>query len=421
MMETIQLSPGITLRCFRDTRFKQSCLSLQFIRPMDKREAALNALLPAVLLRGTAKTPDLRTITLRLDDLYGASVNALVRRVGDYQTTGLHFGFIEDKYALEGDEIFAPVVDFLEELLFRPLLQDGVFSADFVESEKKNLIATLEAERNDKRSYASAQLMRYMCKEDSFGIPRLGDKESVGEITPQSLYAHYEKILRESPVELFYVGSNEPQKVAECLSRLFATWERALSQLPPQTAFTGAQGGCIEQQMEVSQGKLAIGYTTPVTLRTEQFAPMQVCNVILGGGMTSKLFSVVREQMSLCYDIGSGYHGSKGILVVTAGIDCHMRQTVEEEIARQIGALCEGKITDAELKNAQNALCNALRGTHDTPLAIESYYATGALSGMGMTPEEYCKAVEQVTKEQVAEVARTLQKHTVFFLKGVQE
>jgi spore maturation protein SpmB len=55
---------------------------------MCREEAALNALLPTVLLRGSCAHPDLRAITLKLDDLYGASVSALVRRIGDIQTTG---------------------------------------------------------------------------------------------------------------------------------------------------------------------------------------------------------------------------------------------------------------------------------------------------------------------------------------------
>ena len=142
MIHTFELSPGVTLRCFPDHRFKQSALSIQFLRPMCREEAALNALLPAVLLRGSENCPDLRRITLRLDDLYGASVGALVRRVGDYQTTGLHASFIEDRYALQNDQILAPMVDFIRELLFCPALEKGVFRQDFVESEKRNLIAT---------------------------------------------------------------------------------------------------------------------------------------------------------------------------------------------------------------------------------------------------------------------------------------
>ena len=62
MIETISLLPGITLRACRDTRFKQGCLSFQLVRQMVAEEAALNALLPSVLLRGTKRCPDLRPL-----------------------------------------------------------------------------------------------------------------------------------------------------------------------------------------------------------------------------------------------------------------------------------------------------------------------------------------------------------------------
>ena len=99
MITTTEIAPGITLRCCRDTRFKQGCLSFQMIRPMHASENAMNSLLPSVLLRGTRNHPDLRSITHRLDELYGASVSAVVRRVGDYQTTGLYCGFMDDRFA----------------------------------------------------------------------------------------------------------------------------------------------------------------------------------------------------------------------------------------------------------------------------------------------------------------------------------
>ena len=69
MIQVFELLPGVTLRAFPVERFKQGCLSLQFLRPMCREEAAVNALIPAVLLRGTKYRPDLRAITLHLDDL----------------------------------------------------------------------------------------------------------------------------------------------------------------------------------------------------------------------------------------------------------------------------------------------------------------------------------------------------------------
>ncbi len=418
MLEAIEVSPGVTLRCFSDNRFKQEGLSLQLVRPMCRQEAAMNALLPAVLLRGCKTAPDLRAITLRLDDLYGAAMGAQVRRVGDYQTTGLSCSFMKERYALDGDRVFDPMMDFLQEMFLSPLTRDGVFLEELVESEKRNLLSAIAAQRNDKRAYAAQQMIARMCKGDSFGIPRLGEKEDVEAITPQSLYAHYEKILRESPVHIFYVGAAEPESVAERLAPMFAGLDRKVMDLPPQTGFHDLGGSDETQRMDVAQGKLCMGFATPVTLRDEGFVATQLFNTIFGGGMISKLFMKVREEQSLCYDIGSSYHGSKGIITVSAGIDNNMDGAVRQEILRQLEACQQGDFTQHELEAAKQALLSQLKSTHDSPGAIEGYYATAALSGLPLTPEDYIRVVEQATAEDVAAAAKQVKPHTVYFLRG---
>ena len=422
MIKTMELMPGVTLRCCPDHRFKQGGLSLQMVRPMCREEAGLNALIPAVLLRGSVDHPDLRSITLKLDELYGASVSTLVRRVGDYQTTGLFCGFMDDRFAMPGDKVMEPMLRFLGELLLKPCTRDGAFLPEIVESEKKNLIATIESERNDKRAYAMAQLFRAMCREDSYGVPRLGEKEQVAAITARALYDHYQKILKESRMELFYVGSASLEQVAALVKPVLEQIERNYVNLPDMKPFSGdGEGQVITEQMEVAQAKLCMGFVTPITNRQEEFAAMQVCNTIFGSGMTSKLFMNVREKLSLCYSVGSAYYSSKGIVTVSAGIDADQEEKARTEILRQLDACRSGDITDEELGAAREAILSALRATHDSPGAIENYYATGAISGMAMTPERYADAVRRVTREQVAAAARSMKLHTTYFLKGVAE
>ena len=418
MIETIQLLPGVTLRCHRDDRFKQGCLSLQLVRPMGE-EASKNALLPAVWLRGTKNYPDLRAITMHLDDLYGASVGAMVRRVGDYQTTGVYCGFIEDRFAMDGDAILAPMASFLRELLLEPVLEGQAFCREFVESEKKNLISTIETEKNDKRAYAAGQLLRNMCREDTFGIPRLGTVSWVKEIDGENLYQHHRKILRESTVELFYVGSQPAETVASLLRPIFDSLERDWSELPEQKAFCSAGGGDSTEKMDTKQSQLCLGFVTPVTIGDPRFAAMQVLNTLFGGGMTSKLFMNVRERLSLCYSVGSGYYGTKGIITVNAGIDARQEGIARQEILRQLLACQSGDITKEELSAAKEAVLSGLRGVHDSPGAIEGYYATGSLSGLGMTPEQYREKIEKVTMEDVVAAAGTIKLHTRYFLEGV--
>lgn len=417
-MEPIRLPGGIEFYSFRDTRFKQGALSIQFVRPMKKEEASLNALLPAVLLRGTKQYPDLQSITLRLDDLYGAAVSALVRRVGDYQTTGLYCNFMEDRFALDGDEILAPMLEFVGELLLDPVTEKGVFWESYVESEKKNLISTIETEKNDKRIYASAQLMKIMCRNDSYGLPRLGEKEDVQKITAQTLYDHYRKVLTQSPVQVFYVGSAEPEQVAVLLMKQFQKIQRRVVALPPQSALAESDGDHITETMDVAQAKLCLGFSTPVTNRSEDFAAMQLMNTVFGGGMTSKLFMNVRERLSLCYSVGSVYYGAKGVMTVSAGIDESKEQTARDEIMAQLAFCKNGDMTDEELASAKEALLSTLHTTHDSPGSIEGYYSTAALSGLDMDPKTYGEKISAVTVQDVARVARTLSYHSSFVLKG---
>ncbi len=416
MIQTFSLSPGVTLRCFCDGRFKQGCLSLQLVRPMAADEAAMNALLPTVLLRGTVEHPSLRSITLALDDLYGASVSPLVRRVGDYQTTGLYCGFMDERFALPGDKVLEPMAAFLRELLLESPLENGAFLGRFVESEKKNLISSIECDLNDKQVYAMGRLLKLMCREDSFGLPRLGEPEQVAAVTPEGLYQHYRRILAESPVNLFYVGSRPPEQVAALLSSLFDFGRREVAVLPPQSDFHPCPGQDVTETMDVTQGKLCLGFTTSVTNRMPDYPAMQLLNQVFGAGMTSKLFTNVREKQSLCYSIGSGYYGSKGILTVSAGIDSTQRARTQDEILRQLRLCAAGDITQEELENAKQGILSGLRAAHDSPGGIESYYSNGVLSGLLMPPEEYMQRIQSVELPQLFQAARTVQLHSAYFL-----
>ena len=420
MYQTLELFPGITLRCIQSNRFKQGVLSIQFVRPMCREEASLNTLVAEVLLRGCQQAPDLRQITAKLDDLYGASVGAQVRRVGDYQTTGLACGFIDDRFALPGDQVLEPMIDFMGQLLLHPLKEKDGFCRAYIASEKKNLISALEAQLNDKQAYASGKLLKNMCRSDSFSVPRMGQISGMRKATAENAYAHYQKILRESPVAIFYVGSAPMERVAQLLRPIFAQLQRDVKPLPPQTALTPSAPSHRSQKMDIAQGKLAMGFVTDITSADPEFAAMQLLNSIFGSGMTSKLFLQVREKRSLCYAIGSAYYGSKGLMTVYAGIDTCRFQETKEAILQQLHACQQGDITQEELHAAKQGILSGLQAVYDSPGTMESFFSTAALSPVVRTPEQYVREIEAVTLEDVVAAAKTVRFHSSFFLKGEQ-
>jgi len=420
MIETKELSPGVTLRCCRDTRFKQGCISFQFIRRMDHREAHLNALLPSVMLRATERHPDIRSICQHLDNLYGVGLGPLVRRVGDYHAVGFYANFMDDRFALEGESVLKGVVEFLEEVLLESPLEDGGFLEPLVESEKKNLISAIESALNNKSAYVREKLILAMCAPDTFGVPRLGRKEQVAEITPKELYEHYLKIRRESPLEIFYVGSADADTMASLFLPVISAWERTAPAMPEQSPLKTAEPSEEILRLDVNQGKLCMGFVTDITVRSPEFPAMQIFNALFGQGMTSKLFRNVRENLSLCYSIGSAFVSTKGILTVSAGIDFDREDQVRQEILHQLELCRAGEITAEELHCAREAVRSSLRSVQDSPGSIEGYHFQSALTDPALTYEAYIAALDRVTAEQVAAVAGKLSYHSSRFLKGVE-
>ena len=188
--------------------------------------------------------------------------------------------------------------------------------------------------------------------------------------------------------------------------------------LSPQTAFVPGPGSDLTETLDVAQGKLCMGCTTPVTNRCAELPAMQMLNVIFGGGMTSKLFQNVREKMSLCYSIDASYYGAKGILLVNAGIDFDKEAVTRQEIVTQLEACRKGDITEAEMTAAREALLSSLRSVPDSPGSIENFTSTAALSGLVFSRESYMEAVQKVTLEDVVKCAGSVALNTTYFLKG---
>ena len=105
-----ELFPGVWLRAVHTNKFKSAYLSLTLLAPLSSETAAANALIPAVLRRGTAVHPDMESLSAALDELYGGAIEPAVRRKGETQCVGFAASFLDDAYAL-GKEKGVAVLD----------------------------------------------------------------------------------------------------------------------------------------------------------------------------------------------------------------------------------------------------------------------------------------------------------------------
>ena len=417
-----QLFPGVWLRTVHTDKFKSAYLSLTLMTQLNRENASANALLPRVLRRGTMVHPDMESLSAALDELYGGAVEPVVRKRGESQCVGFLASFLDNAYALNGEDILSGAAELLGEMLLNPLTRDGVFDPDYVEGEKANLIDELRGQINDKRIYATRRLTQLMCREESFGADKLGQEDKVAAITPESLWARYQKLLSSAQIEVYYSGSADPERVREIMERVFSTLPVSQEREEPECEVrihAEQEPNVIEEVMDVNQGKLAMGWRTGgITVWEEECPALVLCSAVFGGTSMSKLFMNVRERLSLCYYASSALEKQKGLMIVSSGIEFQNYETAKREILAQLEDVKAGKITDDELEGARRILINQYRSIEDEQGRMEEYWLGQAAAGTEDDPGTLAARLETVTGEQIAQVARKLELDTVYFLKG---
>ena len=253
------LAPGVTLRLLGTSKFKTSMLAVTFLEPLREETAALNALLPKVLRRGTQKHPDLESISAGLDELYGMNLEPIVRKKGEVQCLGFWASVLDDAFVPGQSNILEEAASLLGEMVLHPAGAGEAFLPEYVDSEKANLIDKIRGEINDKLQYALSRLRSQMCQGEAYGVNRYGSEESAQAITGEALYQRYRTLLETAPVYLYYCGSAEPERVERAFRAAFADLPQTPRQPMPQTQALAKPQGALRRFSDRHPGQVDFG------------------------------------------------------------------------------------------------------------------------------------------------------------------
>lgn len=408
------LMPGVELLYCRSDKFKTGVLSCNFILPMTKESICSSALLACVLRRGTEKYPDIAAISEALDLNYGARLEAVTRKKGEYHCVGLLASFIDDRFTPQGEKLLEPMADMMGEMLLHPTLQNGVFREDYVAQEKENLLDDIRARKNDKREWADYCLLKALCAGEPYGVFR--EEEHLRGVTPESLYVHYREIFSSAPVKIVYCGSAEQSRVEAALMHALRELPREKQLILPKVRrhILRCEVQQICESMDVTQAKLAMGFGTT----SDDFSALMLANALFGGTSNAKLFLHVREELSLCYYVSTQLHRSKGVITLSSGIAAKDYDRACSEIMRQLRNLQEGRFEPWEIPGARSILRGVYRAAADAPGRIESFTLGEAVMGTYQSFEDYLRGIEETDKDRIIAAAKTIALDTVYFLTG---
>ena len=420
-----EILPGAYLTCLQTDKFKTGLLSVNLLTRLGRETAAENALIPSVLRRGTVRSPDMDALAARLDSLYGARLEPVARKKGEIQCVGFWADFLDERYLPEGQGLLEEVAALLGEVLLEPRTRGGLLLSQYVDSEKEKLLEDIRARVNDKISYSRFRLTELMCPAEDYAVDVLGTEEGAQAIGYVSLTRRYHELLASSPMEIFYCGSAEPARVERAMLDALATMPRGELDMDLGTdiRMNTVEDGprYFTDEMDVTQGKLAIGYRLGEAMEDPDMAALRVMNAVFGAGVSSKLFMNVREKLSLCYFASSALDLMKGVMAVVSGIEVKDHDQALAEIGRQLQAVKDGDITDEELGAAKLGLASDLLSAADSAGALEGFWLEQNLLGLEYGPEELAALVEDVTKDDVVRAAAGIVCDAVYFLRGAGE
>lgn len=408
---------GITFYRIRSDKFKTARADLFFVDDLTRERASANALIPMIIKRGCSKYPSVREFESKLDELYGADIDGSVVKKGELQFIGFHMSHVSDRY-LNGERLFDQCCDLMMCMLENPMTEDGGFCKTVFTQERDNLIDYIRSRVNDKMRYSLYRCIEEMCEGEPYAIPDDGTEEDALLLTPRSAMDIYGQMVSTYPAYAYISGQVDDKSVQRFIDG-FASWDRSnVKKVAVRWESKDVnQVRKIDEKMDVSQGKLCMGFRTHMDLGSEDYYPLVVYNGILGGDTHSKLFMNVREKASLAYYAQSVLEKYKGLMIILSGIDAENRAKAEDIILKQVEAMKKGDFSKEDIEATQKSLETGMKSMQDNQRGIVDFFLSQHLIESGEDFDSMTEKLKRVTMDDVVRVAQRIQLDTIYFLK----
>ena len=393
-------------------------LSVFITTPLIKENITKQALIASVLRRGSINMPTSEEISIALEEMYGASFDCGIDKIGNNHIIKLYLETINDEFLPEKNDILQKSINTILEIAFNPLVQNGAFKEEYVKTEKENLKQIIEGKKDNKAKYSLDRCIEEMYKDMSYGLYKFGNVEDLEKITASELYEYYKEMIKKCKIDIFVSGKIDEKEPLEIIKN-----DKNIEQLGARNVVlpkieslpVKQEPNTVKESIDVTQGKLVLGLNIENTNEESKYIAL-VYNMILGGGANSKLFQNVREKASLAYTAGSNYIRQVNNIFIRCGIEIANFEKALEIINKQLEDMKNGEFTDVDLQNAKQTIISTIKFIPDEQDTEVTYYFGQELANSYVSFEEYMEKVNAVTKEQIVELAKFIKIYTIYFL-----
>lgn len=415
-----EIKKGIKLHTIKTEKFKTNLIAIMLTTKLNRENVTKNALVPAVLRRGTKSLTTQEEINKKLEEMYGASLDCGLDKTGDNQVLKFYIETVNDEFLpQEAENMLKTSLEKIFEFVFNPYLENGCFKKEYVEQEKENIKQIIDGKIDNKARYSLDRCIEEMYKGQPYGLYKYGYVEDMKNINEKNLYEYYQQLINECKIDIFVSGiiDEETENIIKNNENIIKLKDREPQYNGPEIiAKRTEKENDVQESMDVTQGKLIIGMDLDIDDDNLRFDVM-IYNSIFGGSANSKLFQNVREKASLAYTASSSYYRFKNNIFINCGIEIKNYEKALEIIKQQIEDMKKGDFTDEEVENAKKGIIASIKTIDDEQDTEITYFFSQELSKSKCNIEQYMQRISEVTKEKVVDVANKVSINTVYFLK----
>ncbi len=416
-IKNFDIIEGVSLKAIKDTRFKTGRISFTMFLPLSKDTASRNSVMLYTLEKSCRKYNSFKSLNEKLNSLYGASLMVDVSKLGETQALNISLQGLSDKYAINNESISAEFSSLLCDLIFRPNIAEESFNENEVESAKLEVLDIISAEFSDKRVYARKRCNEFMCKDEAYSLSSIGEKENVIKLTGKDIYTAWRDALSRAKIEMIALGDFDFDAIVNNFTEEFKNIKRNYQDFEYVKVLSNSKKAEYkEENMGLAQAKLVLGYRVEERKTFKEKIAFRLMCAMLGGTPSSKLFLNVREKLSLCYYCSATFDSNKCVMFIESGVEDDNIQKTKIEISNQIDLMREGDFTEEDILANKLALQNVYMGISDSLGRLENFYISQCFQDTVRTPEEYSKALDNVTREEIIEAANSLTLNMIYVL-----
>ena len=415
-----EIKKGIEFHKLNTNKFKTNLVAIFLTTKLTRENVTKNALISTILRRGSKNMPSQEEISKQMEEMYGASFDCGLDKIGDNQVLKFYMETINDDFIPQQKEnMLKTTLEKILEIVFNPYIENGEFKKEYVEQEKNTIKQRIEGKIDNKARYALNRCIEEMYKDEPYGLYKFGYVEDLDAINGKNLYEYYQELIKNCKIDILVSGilPDDIEEIIKENENIKNLQEREPSYVMPKlTTKNTEKENVVTESMDVTQGKLVLGLDIKLENEKQKYDAL-LYNSILGGTANSKMFQNVREKAHLAYVASSSYIRQKSNIFINCGIEINNYEKALEIVKKQIDDMKRGDFTEEDIENAKKGIISTIDLIDDEQDTGITYYFGQELSNNKISPEEYKEIVQKVQKDDIVKIANSVSINTIYFLK----